>query len=144
MFKKSKQKQHQQQQKHSVLYPNVCPHCNLDFCPFPFWGLFLIKVDFQRIHAIGMYEAVFFSHIFRAICTACAIVAICALWCFAFFFPSLFFLLLLPARKAKLYHILCVKKLDILIIIVRKKVIKSVCKMTCCVFKFSSVGGVFL
>lgn len=43
---------------HCIAY-NVCPHCNLDFCPFPFWGLFLIKVDYQRIHAIGMYEVGF-------------------------------------------------------------------------------------
>lgn len=70
---------------------HVFPHRNLDFfCPFPLWGLFLIKVDYQRIHAIGMYEVVsFFFHTHfteqPAQPAAAITVAICALWCFCLF-----------------------------------------------------------
>lgn len=52
----------------------------------------------------------------------------------------LFFSLLLPARKAKLYHVSRVQKLDIFIIKVRK-VLKPVCKNVQ-YLDFTSVDGI--
>lgn len=95
---------------YTVLLNDVCLLCNLDFCPFPFWGLFFIKVVYQRIHAIGMYEVVFFLllAVFRRICTACATVICPPLLPFACFssFPSSFFFysLLLQRIKQRLCH----------------------------------------